>query len=157
MAVITSCAQEQGRAKLYGFKEEVIGGVNSSHLEENGEQVNRNSTGLNYYIYLQAGTRVYPSEMWINGHPFGVSFQSVTTPVERQEFNAPDSGKTVLVPKTNEKVMQLVPVAAVESKLTEKGKSLAANNELVVIYKQEGRFYYSVLDQLKPLVPVALQ
>ncbi len=157
IAFITSSAQVEGMAKLFGFKEEVIGGVNPSHIEENGEQVNRSSTGLNYYIYLQSASRVYPSEIWINGQPFGASFHTVTTPVERQEFNHPDSGKTVLVPKTNEKLLQLVPIAAVESKLTQKGKSLAAKNELVVIYKQDGRFYYNVLDRLKPLVPVALQ
>ena len=157
-SVLITMAQSRGSAKLYGFREAVISGVNKSHVEEGGEQVNiAGKPGVKYMIYLQSAVRVYPSEIWIDGEPYGVSLQTVPTPVERQEFTAPSQKKTVLVPSTTDKVVKLTPVPPVESKLTAKGRELAAANELIVVYKQGGKFYYSTLKELKQLEPVALQ
>ena len=158
-AALVSCAQNKGSAKLYGFKEAVVSGVKTGVTEEGGETSQQAAkSGLNYFIYLQTPGRVYPSEIWIDGTVYSVTTETQATPVERQAFAAPSqSGKVQLVPKTSDKVVQLTPVNATPEKLSQKGKSLAESNELVVVYKQGGQFYYSVLKELKQLEPVALQ
>lgn len=155
---IVSCAQTKGTAKLYGFKEPVLPGVNPNIIQEDGNTVQEEKEqGMNYFIYLQSAARVYPSELWIMGTPYSVAVHTVKTPVERQQFTVPGKGKFVLVPATADKVVQLSPAPAIETKLSNKGKSLAAENALVVVYKQGGKFYYSSLKELQQLTPVALQ
>jgi len=153
-------SQTKGSAKLYGFKEPVASGKHpDNEVEENGNKSTPVSTGsqsFNYFIYLQSPVRVYPAEMWLNGSVYAVSIQTVTTPVERD--NGTTGGKKkLLVPKTTNKVLLLTPVPLAESKNSTNGKALAAKNELVVIYKQGGRFYYSVVKTLTVLETVPLQ
>jgi hypothetical protein len=158
---IISIAQTKGSAKLYGFKEPVTSGVAPSNIEDgNGKEIkNEAKSTFNYFIYLQTISRVYPSEMWINGVPYSVKVETIkSTPVKRDNSNNPSqTTSTILVPKTTHKVVMLTPAPAINDKLSKKGRSLSKDNELVVVYKQAGKFYYSNLKKMKELEAAIMQ
>lgn len=159
----TSAAQTPGKAKLFGYKEPVVSGRSPGNgLEENGKPAilpGQAESSFNYFLYLQSSSRVYPSEMWINGKPYAVSIETIKqTPVVRENEVTPSQpSKTELVPATDQMVLALFPVTVSENKLTAIGRSLAAGNELVVVYKQGGKFYYNTLKKLTVLEAAPLQ
>ncbi len=153
-------AQTKGNGKLYGYKQAVAAGIVRKQVQEDGtETVPTPRQGANYYIYLVTSARAYPSELWVNGKLYSASVQSITkTPVEHTNNSIPaEPDTTTLVPKTNQNVIQLTPRPAVNGKAGTKGKSLAGSNELVVVYKQNGRFYYQTLAKLSKLNAAAMQ
>ncbi|HVK96394.1 MAG TPA: hypothetical protein VM368_01190 [Flavisolibacter sp.] len=80
-----------------------------------------------------------------------------STPVVMLNEIIPSKPKEIiLVPKTSEKVIQLVPAPAIEGKSIFKSKSLASANELVVVYRLNGKNYYQTLGKLKQLEPAIL-
>ena len=62
-----------------------------------------------------------------------------------------------MVPETSGHVIRLIPAPAIQEKLSDKGEALSKNNELVVVYKQNGKFQYNILSELTVLKVVALQ
>ena len=153
--------QTQGNAKIYGYKEPVSRGASPQEtIDENGNKISTTgSQAFNYFIYLVSPGRVYPSEMWLNGQPYAVSVETISeTPVERKNFNNPgDLSTTELVPATDQKVIRLKPVPAIDDKLSTKGRRLSEDNELVVMYKLNGKFYFGTLKNLAILEAAALQ
>lgn len=153
--------QTQGNARIYGYKEPVSRGASPQQtIDENGNKIS--TTGyqaFNYFIYLVSPSRVYPSEMWLNGQPYAVNLETISqTPVERKNFNNPgEVNTTELVPATDQKVIRLKPVPAIDDKLSTKGRSLSEDHELVVMYKLNGKFYFGTLKNLTILEPAALQ
>lgn len=145
--------------KLYAYKEPVIGGAfPQAPVEEGGKQTGvEQKSRFNYLIYLASDTRIYPSEIWIDGQPYSAGMETVTAPVTRQNFTAPGQPKMELVPATGQKLVQLKPGPAIAEKLSKEGRSLAASNEIVVVYKMNGKFYQVVQPAFKLLEPVALQ
>src|SRR5690348_16920115 len=96
-------AETKGTAERYGFKEPVVSGKHPDNVVEEGDNKSKpeaaSGGAANYFIYLQSPVRVYPSELWLNGSPYAVSIETVTTPVERDNGTI-GGGKKKLVPKT---------------------------------------------------------
>jgi hypothetical protein len=154
-------AQSKGSAKLYGFKEGVTAGRSPGRaIDESGKEKTAGiRTSYNYFIYLVSAAQAAPTEIWIGGKPYAVTTKKIDkTPVERKNYILPGHPKTtVLVPRTKQKVLTLLPAPATHSKLSEKARALARTNELVVVYTINGRSYYSCLSSLTELEPVATQ
>ncbi|MGZ8561576.1 MAG: hypothetical protein ACXWV3_08290 [Flavisolibacter sp.] len=152
-------AQSKGKVNIYAYKEPVIGGAyQQNQIEEGGNKTEvEQKARFNYLIYLASEERVYPSEIWINGTAFSAGLESVNSPVTRQNFTAPGQAKMELVPLTSQKVIQLKPGPAITEKISKEGRDLSKSNELVVVYKQNGKFFYVGIPIFKILEPVALQ
>ena len=154
---VTSRSQTEGSAKLYGYIQDVLPGANNTVIVEGGGQVNEPAKPKkNYRIYLESTSRVYPVEIWINGQPYSARMDVISsTPVV---FGSETTGnKKELVPKTSRKVILLTPAPYIASKNTGDVESIASTNELVVLYKQNGKFYYNKLEKLEQLEAAAMQ
>lgn len=157
-------AQEKGTAVLYGYKQGVLPGVIRKHniSELPREQANERvakpmKPKFNYMIYIVSSKRITPVEIWINGIAQNVQFRPVdSTPVVLTNYNLPMHPKTVqLVPKTKRAVIQLTPGTVLEGPQNEKLSGIAAENELVVVYKAGKKTCYVALRHFTPLEPVA--
>jgi hypothetical protein len=150
-------AQTKGKSVLYGYKQNVLPGVNRGVIGEYGEEVDsKGQGGRNYFIYISSASRIYPAEMWIKGEPYSISMEIVrSTPVTR--IGQPGQESIELVPRTDRQVLKLVPTTYREMKNFGDVRSLAAKNELVVVYKQNGKFFYNSLVQLADLDDAAMQ
>ena len=153
-----SYSQTKGAINLYGFKQSVSGG-RAPDIAEGANTRTSGGAGKNYFIYATSSSRIYPVEMWVEGVQYGVTITSITkTPVEYSDETNIGSKKTVLVPKTSKKLIHLIPVPVMGNKSTgTKAKSLSSANELVVVYKQNGKFYYNALKTLSALESAAMQ
>ena len=89
--------------------------------------------------------------MWIHGERFNVT----TEPVKKTPIILPNkTGKSAtLVAKTSNKVQQVVAVPFTKGKEFSLAKKKAASNELVVVYKQNGKYYSALLKKIKVLDP----
>jgi hypothetical protein len=148
-------AQTEGASKIYGYKQKVKPGT--IRVDDNGRAVPAKPM-YNYFIYLASTTKVIPVEIWINGEVYSVTINTVhATPVNYTNPMSGDNKAEILVPKTTRKVLQLAPSTDKIQKPTQKGKTLSAKNELVVIYKGSGKTYYKALPRLTELDPLSMQ
>jgi hypothetical protein len=156
-------AQTRTDVKLYAYARPVTGGVPPKiSSQENNLQVQTSPKAkYNYLIYLEGPTktRIYPVEMWLFGERKGVRFSIVNkTPVEIKTGDIPEYSKTItLVPKTSKRVYQLDLATPMPEKQMAAAKAKAITNEVVVVYKYAGKFYYAFLKKIKVLEPVVLQ
>lgn len=156
---------QSASSKLYGFSQAVIPGAAAAKrvTDDAGNVVERRTEDIrmNYFIYLStvAKTRVYPIEVWIKGNAFSARPETVaSTPVQvLGNVVMGRTQKTTLVPKTTQKVTRLIPIPLAANKSSQKAKALAAENELVVVYKQGGKTFYKTLKSITELSPQALQ
>jgi hypothetical protein len=58
-----------------------------------------------------------------------------------------------MVPKTSGQVIQVTPISKSDGKRFPKARLKAATNELVVVYKLNGKFYSATLKKLTRLEP----
>jgi hypothetical protein len=151
-------AQMKGSAKIYAYKQGSSRGA-APRMDEQGNVIHSNKEATyNYYLYLVSSKRVYPSQVWVDNTLYDVNYKKVNSPVEMENVNLPiNTSKKVLVPKTSSTVLQLTPVKTSQGKSSFKLSGNVKANELVVIYKQNGRFYYSSLRKLPVLESAALQ
>lgn len=154
---LTVCAQTKGTVKLYGYKQSVSTGMVNKVISEGGQEVpTAQKPRYNYMFYVVSTGRVYPSEMWIKGEAYSVRAEVISkTPVMHQ--GNPSSTNITLVPKTTQKVLMLTPAPAIAYKQHAIGKKLAATNEFVLVYKQNGKFFYNTISKLKQLDTAAMQ
>lgn len=156
-------AQSRSDVKLYAYARPVTGGVMPKvSIQENGSQTMITpKTKYSYLFYLEGPKklRIYPVELWIKGERHGIKTSPVNnTPVEISTGELPQYSKTItLVPKTNNKVIKMDPAVAVNGKDFPKAKAKAETNEIVLVYKYAGKFYYAVQDKIKTLDPIVLQ
>jgi hypothetical protein len=155
--LINSNAQTEGNAKIYGYQQQVLPGANNNVVVEGGgETTAQNTPRKNYKIYIVSASRIYPVEMWINGTQYSVKMDIISsTPV--MHGNEAAGNRKELVPKTSQKVLLLTPASYTEKKNVGDVRSIAQENELVVLYKQNGRFYYNSLKNLEQLDAAAMQ
>ena len=152
---VLSFAQTEGASKIYGYKQRVLPGI--VRVDENGKE-QRRQPQYNYFIYLASTTKVVPVEIWVNGEAYSVLVTSrSSTPVNYIHPNSGDTTPKILVPKTTRKVLQLGPSSSKIQKPTTKGKTLSSKNELVVIYKGNGKMYYKTISKLDELEPLSMQ
>ncbi|MBB1284916.1 hypothetical protein HRH25_11085 [Flavisolibacter sp. BT320] len=150
--IIAASAQEKGTVKLYGYYQAVSAGKAPEMNPETGLRTS-SGQGKNYFLYAVSSSRVYPAEIWVEGTRMGVTIRTITTsPVMYGDDANIGSPKKELVPKTAQRVTQLILAPAAEGKdFGNRGKTLAETNEIVLVYKQNGKFYYSVLPKLTAL------
>jgi hypothetical protein len=125
--------------------------------EENGNTQSSQATSKDqYFIYLihSKNSRVIPVQMWLRGKLYSIKTNPITqTPVEMHDNMIPSNPtKITLVPKTEQQVVQLLPIASTISK-TIVGKDKAKANEAVVVYKLNGKFYTVTQKKLTRLKP----
>ena len=158
-AVTSSFSQT---VKVYGYAREVMPGIVQKDEEEkklegsNAEGTKTEKTNdknVSYIVYLSSSSKsaIVPVEMWIHGERFNVT----TEPVKKTPIILPNkTGKSAtLVAKTSNKVQQVVAVPFTKGKEFSLAKKKAASNELVVVYKQNGKYYSALLKKIKVLDP----
>lgn len=147
-------AQTEGASKIYSYRQKIRPGtvrVDDSGREAPGRPL------YNYLIYLESSAKVVPIEIWLNGEAYSVIVsEAKSTPVEYVSPATMNKRRT-LVPKTTKKVLQLSPSSNKIKKPTQKGKTLSAQNELVVIYKAGNKCYYKTVTKLSELEPIDMQ
>lgn len=153
-----SYAQSRGKVRLYAFEQNVSRGK-APEISEGSEPQTSSGSGKNYRLYAVSTSRIYPVELWIDGVKYGVTMNTIKqTPVEYEDAGNIGAPKKTLVPKTTGMVIQLIPIAATSNKSVGKNaKTLAASNEMVLVYKQNGKFYYSALKKVTELEGAAMQ
>lgn len=151
----------QTGVKVYGYEREVMPGIVQVESEQKlaGDKTEGNRTeknvekSVNYIIYISSSSKsvITPVEMWIRGKRFNV----MTQPVGKTPIILPNNtGKsTTLVAKTSNKVQQVLAVPFTNGKEFSLAKKKAALNELVVVYKQNGKYYSALLKKIKVLDP----
>ncbi|HEU4633706.1 MAG TPA: hypothetical protein VFS22_06965 [Flavisolibacter sp.] len=156
-------AQTRSEVKLYAYARPVTGGVAPKiSTQENNLQVYTSPKAkYTYLIYLEgpAETRIYPVEMWLLSERKGVKVSFVNkTPVVIETGDIPKYSKTItLVPRTSNRVYQLDLSPTLPGKKMAAAKAKASANDVVVVYKYAGKFYYAVQKKIKVLDPVVLQ
>lgn len=157
MFSLYASGQAKGSARLYGYVQEVLPGANQNIIMEGGEEVtNAAKPKKNYRIYIESSSRIYPVEMWIHGERYSAGMDIITqTPVV---FGSDSTGnRKELVPKTSGKVLSLTPSPFIEVKDAGDVSRIAQTNELVVLYRQNGKFYYNTLSRFEHLQAAAMQ
>ncbi len=151
-----SKSQTKGNATIYAYEQSVLPGAQRGVIEEGGSEIKTESNGAkNYFIYITSTSRIYPAEIWIHGKVYSVRMEVISkTPV----INTTPLGDTVeLVPSTTRKVLQLSPAPYTESKQYGDINEQTKNNALVIVYKQNGRFYFNSQKEFKRLEAAAMQ
>ena len=145
-------AQTKGTIKVYAFKQSILTGrAPGGIISEDGNTVEtKKKVSENYRIYTSSPLRIYPTEVWIKGTQYRVSSQMVSTPVVINP-------KRILVPQTKNKVLLLTPKEGTPEKEFKKGKVLAKENEVVIIYSLKEKFYYVTVKQFTALPAEAFQ
>ena len=148
-------AQTEGASKVYGYKQRVMPGM--ARVDKSGREIPPR-TNYNYFIYLASTTRVTPVEIWVHGEAYSPLVSKIpSTPVEYTNPTSGDNVPQILVPKMKRNVLQLSPSPDKIERATAKGKALSAKNELVIIYKGNGKLYYKTVSKLKELIPLSMQ
>jgi hypothetical protein len=155
-------SQTRSDVTLYAYARPVTGGAPPRiSTKENNLQALPGREKYVYLIYLAgpAKTRIYPAEMYIHGERTGVKVSVVTqTPVEIKTGDIPEYSRTItLVPRTSKKVYRLDLAPAGPEKEKDFTETKAQSNELVVVYKYAGKFYYAAQKKITLLDPIVLQ
>ena len=143
----------QTGVRVFGYVREVMPGIVPRGTRENGEAIEQVKPTPNYIVYLSFPSK-YPAvvaEMWINGQRFSTQTEWVAkTPV----IVPNNTGKsTTLVGKTSNKVQQVVAIPFTQGKEFSLARKKAAVNELVVVYRQNGKYYSATLKKIIKLEP----
>jgi len=147
-------AFSQTGVKIYGFYRDVLPGTIPKGTDENGKALPRPELNVEYLLYISGPgkTRIYPVEVWIKGERF-----SASGTIEKQSpvQTTGDLGKMItLVPKTSGTVQRIQPGNVADGKNFPNAKKKAATNDLVIVYKMNGKFYSTALAHLKKIEPV---
>lgn len=153
----------QSSPKLYGYRQTVSAGVKpNQNISEDGAVVTDQPKRMeNYFIYFATSSknRLYPVAMFIEGVRYDVTATAVKqTPVLEQSNPIPGQKAKVLVPKTVQRVYQLVPsgASAASAKVNAGIISSAKSHALVLVYRQGGKTYTRSLKTLTQLDAAAM-
>jgi hypothetical protein len=142
---LTSFAQTG--VKVYGYVRDVLPG-NIPNRQVRSAKPNTTT----YMIYISAPSKytITPVEVWINGEKFSAkSLPNVKTPVLVPKDNT--GNQISLVAKTSNKLQQIVTAAPAEATLSASAKTKARTNELVIVYKLNGKLYTASLKKFTRL------
>ena len=147
----------QPTVKIFAYEQDNLPGTRPAGVvDENGKPLKKAAPKKNYFIYLSFKQKynIKPVQIFIKGQPYEVgAFSARNAPVEYVDNMVPNNPeKTVLVPSTNEKVLE-VPVAEPSSgqKKTLNIQKLTSKNDVVVAYMWNNKKYYATLKQIKKL------
>ena len=157
---IAVSGQTQKGITLYGYVQSGTKGIAGKESDKKGVKKSPSKI-YTYHMYLASNSRnrIYPAEIWIKGERLGVKYETVSqTPVTISKDDAlPNSGQIVLVPKTTALVLHLTGSRDMPEKKFNRAKDIAANNELVVVYKSGGNYHYAALKKFSELGGGVLQ
>jgi hypothetical protein len=142
----------QNNVKLYGFVREAHPGTIPKGTQENGNEIRANTGAAEYLVYISgpAGSRIYPVEIWIKGKRYDARIEKLSAPVTIDQ----NGEKKTLVASSEGSVMRLYPEEAGTRKVNLNVKSRVSANDVVVVYKMNGKFYTASLKKLEQLEPV---
>jgi hypothetical protein len=157
-------AYSQPTLTLRAYKQVIFPGTVPVGISENSSASTevRKRTSTHYYLYLTYPSKeaILPQQVWINKKAYKVKVESVAkTPVEHTNRNIPARPvTTVMVPKTSQRVVRLLPEAATTSTPpAASARKLMETHELVVSFKWKGKTYYKALDQVTELEPEMME
>lgn len=141
-----SCIAQKKGMLLYAYEQKVIPGI--APATEEAEEINE----FQYYVYLTTpqSKSIYPVALWMKGVHFGVRIKDAATPVKSL---TPGDSAIILVPKTGQRTYRLFPVKNIPAK----GPNiiaLARQNEVVLVYKINGKFHFLAKEKLVQLKTV---
>ena len=159
LILIGSGIHGQPSIKVFGYEQESSRGTVSANVkDEKGNPLKKAATQKNYFIYLSLKQKyiVTPLQVFIDGKAFSADANIIeTTPVEYINNNMRSHPeKITLVPKTDDKIIQLKIADTVLVKKTSALQKLTNKNEVVVSYTWKQKKYFAVLKKLKKLDPV---
>jgi hypothetical protein len=147
--------------KIFAFEQESHPGtVPVGVTNENGNPVKKAAAKKNYFIFLSFKEKydVVPTQVFIKGNSFDVkAMNTKETPVEYTNRNIPNNPqKQLLVPKTNNKVIEIILTEVNKSSTPEDSrlKRLIASNDVVVVYNWKQKKHFITLKTMKALIPV---
>jgi hypothetical protein len=155
-------AQNRSDVKVYAFVQPVSGGASPTEAP-NESGVDKGVTATerkNYYIYVAGpkGQRIYPLEIWVEGHQYSTRTTMVNSPVTINiETGATNPTKHTLVPKTTNNVYQVTLSKDLPAKTLSASKKLAPGKAVVITYKLGGKIYYAALSQFSERLEAAAQ
>src|SRR5215211_2849795 len=157
-----SIAQAQNNVRLYAYTQDVTPGIAAKERDQDGKIIKKTTDKTyHYFMYLASSSKskIYPVALWIKGEQVGVKSEAVNTiPVVLTTDNGTlQPNEVILVPKTKAKVFQLTGTSGGTSKEFPKAKTLSNTNELVLVYKLNGKFYYASQKKFAELSPSTLQ
>lgn len=152
---ISLFAQTNKNVVLYGYSQASVSGAPpKTVIDESGkENTVAGRSSDNYFLYLAGptATRIYPVEIWLKGERYAAKYAPIVkTPVVQEGGNIPGE-KVTLVPKTARRVLKLTTTKAIGNKALAIAKNKAQSNDLVVVYKMNGKLYYAAQKRLKEL------
>src|SRR6476619_2298849 len=123
LILIGSGIQGQPSIKVFGFEQESSRGTVATNVkDENGNPLKKAATQKNYFIYLSLKQKysISPLQVFIDGKTFPTEDNIIeTTPVEYLNNNIlSHAEKTTLVPKTDNKIIQIKIADTVQIKKT---------------------------------------
>jgi hypothetical protein len=149
----------QPTVKIFAYEQDNLPGTRPAGVvDENGKPIKKAAPKKNYLIYLSLKQKytIKPVQIFIKGRSYEVGISSVkNTPVEYIDNIVPNSPeKTVLVPATHNKVLEL-PLAEPSpgQKKTSYIQNLTAKNDVVVAYMWNNKKYFVTLKKMKKLAP----
>lgn len=149
----------QPSMKVFAFEQANSPGTVATNIkDENGNPIKKAATKKNYFIYLSLKHKynIDPQQVFINGHAFPAEASVVkSTPVELASHNVPaHPEKMVLVPATENKVIQLTITDTIQIEKTAALQKLTNKNDVVISYTWKKKKYFAVLKKIKKLDPV---
>jgi hypothetical protein len=149
----------QPSIKVFAFEQENSPGTVAANVkDENGNPIKKAATKKNYFIYLSLNHKhnIDPQQVFINDQAFPAEAIIVkSTPVELVNGNVrTHPAKTILVPKTNNKVIELKITDTIPVRRTSALQKLTNKNDVVISYTWKKKKYFAVLKKIKKLDPV---
>jgi hypothetical protein len=156
------CFAQLGEIKLYGFKQLVATGTHSPYeTDEQGKKLElKTDLYKNFFIFISypPELKIDPLDVWMNGEAYSIKEETVKTPVEITYDNGISSPETIaLIPQTSDTVTRIILSDKLPSKTSAIKKSLGETNDLVIIYKLNGKLYSQTLKRIKALRNAILQ
>lgn len=157
-------AQQNSTITLYAFEQPVTPGIQKARdIDESGNRIPAANEGpmrnYSFYAVSPSAARIYPIALWLKGTEYGVKPKTILkTPVTHTSYANPNSPQTtVLVPETKQKVLELIPTDVYANKKFPAAERLAASNEVVFVFRQNGKIFYKALPRLTKLDVAAMQ
>jgi hypothetical protein len=154
-------AQYSPIIKKYAYSQIITPGTIPVDTDENGNKIKHKSEpSPTYYIYVTMAKKdaIKVAELWIKGKRYSVQAEEVLeTPVEAATTDISDNPKkTIMVPKTSNKVLRITPLRILtENKPGSYVKQLMSKSELVMTCTRKGKKYFTTVNKIIVLPPVA--
>jgi hypothetical protein len=154
-------AQYSPVIKKYAYSQITTPGTMPVETDENGNKITKKSgPAPGYYIYVIIAKKdaIKITELWIKGKRYSVQTEVVLeTPIEAINTDTGENTKkTILVPKTTNKVLRLTPLRIQpENKPGKYIKQLMSKSEVVVVCTRKGKKYYTAINKIIVLPPIA--